>query len=82
MYLDFVNQHIKLYEVHGTRVTPLLVESLLRNFLSIFPDNSPFALPLSPCNLAADVGPALSFAVFVKAPFLELSLVLTLAVVV
>jgi len=72
--------HTELYEVHGTRVTPLLVESLLGNLLAIFPDHSPLALRLSPRNLAADDSPALSFAVFAKAPFLELSLVLTLAV--
>jgi hypothetical protein len=61
-------------------VTPFLVEFLLRNLHSIFPDHSLFALRLPKSDLTADNIPALSFTVFAKAPSLELPLVLALAV--
>jgi hypothetical protein len=65
-----------MYEVHSTRVTPFLVEFLLRDFLSISPDHTHFALPLPQCDLATDDLPRLSCAVLAKAPFLELPLIL------
>lgn len=73
-------QHTKLYEVHGARVTPFLVEFLLGNSLSIFPNHSLFALHLPKSDLTADDIPALRFTVFAEAPFLELPLVLPFAV--
>jgi hypothetical protein len=63
-------------------MTLLFVEFLLRNLLSVSPDHTPFALLLPPCDLAANDVPALSFAVLAEAPFLELPLVLALAVAV
>ena len=79
---SFFYRHTELHEIQNIRVASLLVESLLRNLLSISPDHASLALRSSQCDLAADDVPALSFAVLAKPPFLKLPLVLAFTVAV